>query len=194
VFTWKSSYNIGDQAIDEQHKELFRQLNAIGECIADGEEDDATLSAALDDLIAYAEQHFEDEEALMVRAGVDPRHLKQQQMEHHSFTYDLGKMRGLMVVSDVNDGYDQLLQFALNWLIFHTLQTDQQLGVQLRALQNGSSPDQAYEVAQTVSFGPAINRPVVAALVHLWTSAMDTVHELEAQLRASESTPASGQQ
>jgi len=184
VFTWKDAYNIGDRTTDEQHRELFRQLNAIGDSIADGEEDEAMLSAALDDLIAYAEQHFHDEEALMVSSGVDARHVKQQQMEHHSFIYDLGKMRALMVVSDVNDGYDQLLQFAMNWLIFHTLQTDQQLGVQLKALDEGSSPEEAYDAAQQVSFGPAINRPVVAALVHLWTSAMERVHDLEARLHA----------
>ena len=183
MFTWKDAYNIGDHIIDEQHKELFRQLNVIGDSIADGEEDDTMLNAALDDLIAYAEQHFKDEEALMVQAEVDARHLKQQQMEHHSFIYDLRKMQDVMVVSDINAGYDRLLQFALNWLIFHTLQTDQQLGVQLRALDQGRSPAEAYSEAQTVSFGPAINRPVVAALVHLWTSAMETVHDLEAKLQ-----------
>ena len=178
-FDWKPEYNIGAAVVDGQHQELFRQISVIGDLLAEGAVDEAALDQAVDQLTDYAKAHFEDEESLMLQRGVYLRHLQKQRMEHHSFMYDIGRIRGLSVDEDVSVRFERLLHFAANWLIFHTLQTDQQLGVQLRAMDAGKSNLEAYEEAETVSFGPAINRPVVDALVHLWTGAMETVHLLE---------------
>jgi len=185
-FTWKNDYNIGTDSVDGQHRELFRQIAVIAELLADDADNEAGLDAAIDGLVAYAKDHFADEERVMIDAKVDERHLTKQRMEHKSFVYDISKLRGISVGEDVAVRYQRLMSFAANWLVFHTLQTDQLLGVQLRAIDAGRTPAQAYDEAQMASFGPAINRPVVEALVHLWSGAMGTVHLLENRIRQLE--------
>jgi len=187
-FTWKSDYNIGNDLVDGEHQDLFRQVGAIADLLSEECEDEARLDSAIDSLLAYARAHFEDEENLMAEAGVDERHRTKQRMEHRSFLYDLEKIRGISVGEETAARFERLLSFAANWLVFHTLQTDQQLGIQLTALGSGKSAAEAFAAAQTASFGPAINRPVVEALIHLWSGAMGTVHLLENRIASLEST------
>lgn len=191
-FVWSSDYNIGQELVDRQHMELFRQVGLIAELLSEDPDNEQQLDSAIDSLVAYAREHFADEEREMLAAGVDERHVTKQRMEHKSFMYDITKLRGISVAEDVSARFQRLLTFAANWLVFHTLQTDQLLGVQLRAIEAGMSPAGAYEEAQTTSFGPAINRPVVEALVHLWSGAMGTVHLLETRVAQLESTASAG--
>lgn len=182
MFQWTSKYNIDQPTVDDEHRQLFAMINRIGDDIASGEDSVDELEAALDDLLAYAKQHFADEETIMRDQGVDPRHIKRQQMEHRSFFYDIEKLRSLTADDELADRYEKLLKFVTNWLIFHTLRTDQQLGIQLKAIAAGSSPAQAFETSENEALSAALYRPMVEALVHLWSDAVERVHELEKQL------------
>ena len=184
MFQWTSKYNIDQPTVDEEHRELFAMINRIGEDIAAGDDSVDELESALDALLDYARTHFADEEAIMQEQQVDPRHIRRQQMEHRSFFYDIEKLRSLTADEPMAERYEKLLTFVTNWLIFHTLRTDQQLGIQLRAIAAGSEPAQAFEQSETQALSAVLYRPVVEALVHLWSDAMERVHELEKQLAA----------
>lgn len=186
MFQWSERYEIGQPIVDSEHRELFAMVSRIGEDIAKDEESTGELEDALDALFEYARKHFHDEEQLMAEQGVDPRHLKLQQMEHQSFFYDIERLRSLTADEPIEQRYEKLLQFVTNWLIFHTLRTDQQLGIQLKAMAKGSSAAAAYDQAEQATFSVALYRPIVQALIHLWSDAMERIHTLEKRLETEQ--------
>ena len=60
-FEWKSEYVLGDETIDQQHKQLVEFANALVEALKQ-EEDRATVKGAFDMLFFYTKTHFKDEE------------------------------------------------------------------------------------------------------------------------------------
>ncbi|THG79796.1 hypothetical protein E5198_14240 [Pseudomonas sp. A-1] len=179
MFQWSPRFAIGEDTVDREHEQLFVMLDKIARDIASGNENDQELDAALDALLDYANKHFADEEEIMLQHKVDPRHIKMQQMAHKSFFYDLGKIRNRPVDLGISQHFDRLVSFVTSWLVFHTLRTDQELGVQLREIKAGRSPEEAYAIAENTNFNANIYRPVVEALVHLWTDATERVAYLE---------------
>ena len=61
---WKRSFETGDPAIDNQHRQLFKQCNELIDLIAAGSPSDE-LELQFMDLIRQIEQHFEYEEAAL---------------------------------------------------------------------------------------------------------------------------------
>ncbi|MNY72464.1 hypothetical protein D3C86_2110290 [compost metagenome] len=59
------------------------------------------------------------------------------------------------------------------------MRTDQELGVQLREIKAGRTPEEAYAIAENTNFNANVYRPVVDALVHLWTESAERVTYLE---------------
>lgn len=179
MFQWSSRFAIGEETVDLEHEQLFVMLGRISADIAGGNENYKELDAELDALLEYANKHFTDEEEIMRQHNVDPRHVKMQQMAHKSFFYDLEKMRNRPTDLRISQHFDRLVSFVTSWLVFHTLRTDQELGVQLREIKAGRSPAEAYAIAENTNFNANIYRPVVEALVHLWTESTDRVIFLE---------------
>lgn len=179
MFEWKNKYNIGVELVDTEHKKLFDLLTELSHDVSSGEKDKAELEAALGSLLEYANNHFIHEEQLMEEAGVDPRHIKRQKMEHKSFFYDIEKLRQHSIDEKIKDRYERLIQFVTSWLVFHTLRTDQHLGIQLNEIHHGKSPEEAFDIAMASDFNVALYRHVVEALIHLWSDAADRVAHLE---------------
>lgn len=179
MFEWKNKYNIGVELVDTEHKTLFDLLTELSDDVSCGEKDKAELDEALKRLLEYAENHFIHEEEIMEKDKVDPRHIKRQKMEHKSFFYDIEKLRQHSVDDKLKDRYERLIQFVTSWLVFHTLRTDQHLGIQLSEIRRGTSPDKAYDIALASDFNVVLYRHVVEALIHLWSDAADRVAHLE---------------
>jgi hemerythrin len=179
MFKWSARYAIGVDTVDHEHEQLFLMLEKIADDIASGNENYKELGAALDALLDYANKHFADEEEIMLQNKVDPRHLKMQQMAHKSFFYDLDKIRNRPSDYGIAQHFDRLVSFVTSWLVFHTLRTDQELGVQLREIKAGRTPEEAYAIAENTNFNANVYRPVVDALVHLWTESAERVTYLE---------------
>ena len=179
MFEWKNRYNIGVELVDTEHKKLFDLLTELGDDVSAGEKDRGELDVALESLLEYANHHFIHEEELMEKSKIDPRHIKRQKMEHKSFFYDIEKLRQHSVDDKLKDRYERLLQFVTSWLVFHTLRTDQHLGIQLREISQGKSPGEAFDIAMASEFNVVLYRHVVEALIHLWSDAADRVAHLE---------------
>jgi len=179
MFEWKNRYNIGVELVDTEHKKLFDLLTELSDDVSAGEKEKGELDVALESLLEYANHHFIHEEELMEKSRIDPRHIKRQQMEHKSFFYDIEKLRQHSVDDKIKDRYERLLQFVMSWLVFHTLRTDQHLGIQLREISQGKSPEEAFDIAMASEFNVVLYRHVVEALIHLWSDAADRVAHLE---------------
>ena len=61
---WKAEYSLGVKSIDEQHEELFRMLNDLGDALWEGVGKDK-IRSTLKFLANYTVDHFKTEERFM---------------------------------------------------------------------------------------------------------------------------------
>jgi hemerythrin len=117
---WTDEFSVGVSMMDRQHQKLIGMLNRL---IKEPETQthSETISDLLTGMIAYAREHFRDEEALMSEYDYP---LKDQQAEQHKAfvkkTVDL--------CSAVEVGVDivphVMLEYLKDWLVHHILQQD----------------------------------------------------------------------
>lgn len=188
MFVWSSLYATNIPHVDEQHQMLFRMLNEISADVQNGASNTKNLDAAFDELLEYANDHFSEEEATMARYKVDERHTSVQRMEHHSFIYDIRQLRSYVAETESLDhNFESLIQFTTSWLVYHTLRTDLLMAAQVKAIQDGDSPEAAYEKSKTTSLSSEIYKPIVEALVHLWSDSNERIGVLEEELKSLKS-------
>ena len=180
---WSDLFRTDLPIVDEQHQKLFEMVNQIAEHLDSGHVDPRAVENSLDRLVDCAGQHFVDEEREMVHHQVDKRHQKLQRMEHSAFVYDLNRLRSYADEGDLDDQYEEILKFAASWLIYHTLRTDQNMAMQVRAIKEGKSSEEAYDYAQTHPLSPQLYQKVLDAIVHLWTDALRRIEHLEDRLK-----------
>lgn len=128
---WKTDYSVGNDYIDNQHRELFRRFNALIEACKEsrGREKVQELLRFLDD---YVESHFADEEALMV-TNAYPGTAEHRRL-HDTFRSELGRLKKILQ----EEGASVHLivttnETVLQWLINHIRKTDTVLGAFLRS-------------------------------------------------------------
>jgi hemerythrin len=123
---WDPKLAVGVESIDDQHKDLFAQVNALLDAMRDrrGREE---IGPMLDFLASYVVQHFRMEEALM-RLHHYPA-LADHAKRHAEFVADLEKFDAQYRKA----GPSMTLLFQLNgavcdWLREHVSREDRALG------------------------------------------------------------------
>ena len=133
-FHWKRGYKLGIEAIDSQHKTIIEKFNVLLKAISTGERPDR-ITFLMADLIAYAQVHFHDEEALFAQAhypGAD-----EQQAAHRQFKI---KAEAIYAAYQENPTIDPLVivEYLQNWIENHMLTLDmnyKEFMVKLEALR-----------------------------------------------------------
>jgi hemerythrin len=121
---WLDIYKIGDQTIDEQHKELFMRAADV---IAATNRESQTMSALR--LYQYTRSHFSHEEGLMERIG------------YPDISAHLAQHKALMTKLDeflANIAKDNLIKadledFVSQWFLGHIANVDAKLAAYLRS-------------------------------------------------------------
>jgi signal transduction histidine kinase len=98
----------------------------------------------LDNLTTYAAVHFRDEEQFMAQKKLTRDYLVHHHQSHVAFVGELTQMRSQYETEGTLSGTD-LLRFLTSWLSFHILMEDQRIVSQMRAIESGQTPLQAYE-------------------------------------------------
>ncbi|HEX5634128.1 MAG TPA: GGDEF domain-containing protein, partial [Gemmatimonadales bacterium] len=139
-FRWDASFLTGLDTVDEQHHHLVDVLNRFGEMVV---RPTGVSAAEAEDLFGeltrYAQYHFTEEEALMVRAGIDPHHLEVHRGEHASFVDEVVRLHA----QAGSAASSALLSFLVHWLTYHILGMDRSMARQLAAIRAGATPAQA---------------------------------------------------
>ena len=120
LFTWLDKYSIGNDEIDNQHKKLFDILNRLFDiCVGKNEID--TVEAVMEDLVSYADYHFNFEEQHM--RDVCYKDIDKHIVEHNYFTNEImfAKRRQLQDKAKTDN---KLVEFLSNWLIQHVTEED----------------------------------------------------------------------
>ena len=127
---WSENYSLGNEQLDQQHKQLFDFVsNLVGACI-DGSSTEKLIET-LDFLVNYAIRHFSDEEELQVRYGYPG-------YENHKKLHDdfkatvmelVGRFQSSASPTELNNDINKIV---VRWLINHIQREDRKIGDHIR--------------------------------------------------------------
>lgn len=121
--SWRNQYEVGVPLIDTEHHKLFDMINEFHEACALGE-GRKEIQRLLNRLVAYAEEHFQHEEALM--ADHEFPHLDRHRELHTDLVTSVFTINETFA-ADPAKGGTETLQFVKRWLQDHILQEDMEV-------------------------------------------------------------------
>ena len=150
AFVWDQHFVTGLDDVDEQHQGLVALFNELSRTLFAAETDPDTdyepqLRDVFKRLVACTVHHFTEEEALMVSKGVESRHIEAHKSLHRQFVQQVGTMWATRYSASAPVSGDGITSFLTAWLGLHILGIDQSLARQIKAIEQGESPAQAYE-------------------------------------------------
>lgn len=121
---WHKNYNIGVEAVDRQHQELFRMVTQLQDSLSSSNLNKEIVSVLIF-LVKYTKQHFADEEELM--DGINYPELERQKVLHKKM---IEEVNGAVVSIKQRRPIDvfKLVDFLIEWLLQHIEQEDQKIG------------------------------------------------------------------
>lgn len=143
-FQWGDNYKTGMLEVDNQHKYLVDLINQMGDCLSQNELNLENIDNIFKELFNYTKYHFTHEEIIMERVCVDQRHLDYHLQSHQDFINELDYLYS-KIASDNHESAEDLLNFLVNWLAYHILDTDKNMAQQVALIEKGLSPREAYD-------------------------------------------------
>src|SRR5512140_2914297 len=124
LLSWREDYEVGVPLIDREHRYLFELINEFHDKHASGNTRHEILRV-LNRLVAYAEEHFQHEEALMEKIGY-PRFAHQHGLHIDLFSSIFALNEKLTAHSARVDA--KTMHFLKTWLLGHILKEDMDIG------------------------------------------------------------------
>ena len=123
LFSWYNKYSVGNDAIDNQHKELFDIFNRLfDDCMSCDRSDVPTM--VIDELLSYADYHFKTEERIMKE--INYKNIDIHIDDHNNFrdTILLYKQKKLITEHDI---CHDLILYLNRYIKDHMLIEDKKL-------------------------------------------------------------------
>lgn len=120
LLSWSDAYAIGNALIDSEHRELFRLVNAFHDHWQE-KRDQRSIAPLLNQLVAYAEMHFQHEEGIMGDAGY-PK-LPEHRRGHEAMVDTIFRLCKALEQGDERVEMDTV-KFIKNWLLDHIVSND----------------------------------------------------------------------
>ena len=144
AFHWDQYFVTGLSKVDDQHHHLVDIINQFSSLLAENVVHIEDVDRIFSQLADYAVYHFKEEKELMSEYKVDARHMNHHMDIHKKFLDDVSSIYSSMS-SGNRDQAESFLKFLIHWLAFHILGQDQDMAKQIKAIQSGMSPGEAYE-------------------------------------------------
>ena len=125
LFIWKPSYQLGVPELDNDHRHLVGLVNELYEAMKVGHGYEL-INALIDQLLAYADQHFANEEGFMRACGYP--YIEAHIREHQEFREKIGEMDRERRAGELLPSAE-LMDFLCTWLRTHVFESDKDLGV-----------------------------------------------------------------
>jgi len=200
-FQWTRQFETGLKEVDEQHHCLVDLINQLGSRLVENELIDNDVVVLFRELFNYTQYHFQEEEELMKRVAIAPRHFDLHLEQHHYFLKEIIYFYSGLHLDEIRDAASlpqtevltstslkevhDLLDFLMNWLVYHILGLDREMADQIHAIQAGIDPETAYKQAKkpqenaTAALLDALNH-----LFHLMAAQNLELRELNQSLEA----------
>lgn len=121
---WHDSYNIGNEVIDKQHRELIEYFNAAHDHMLSGLDIKPLGINALIKMVEYCRYHFTFEEEYMEEIGFTG--IKKHKKTHQDFYTKLNRN-----IQRLDHGEyiltSEILKLFENWIVHHILNEDKQI-------------------------------------------------------------------
>jgi hemerythrin len=129
LFNWNQTYSVKVKRFDDDHQQLFAIINELydGMMAKRGQE---ALQGVLAKLLAYTEEHFAGEEAVM-RSAAYPQ-LQAQIDQHRAFANKIKEVAAQYKAGTIGISAE-LLNFLSDWLKKHIVGVDKQYSDYLNA-------------------------------------------------------------
>ncbi len=118
---WKSSYNLGIEDIDFQHRCFANLINRLSDELLDTDSPDH-MASLIDELNAYAHFHFKSEENMMRQAGYPD--VDEHMSLHHELINQLGAKEGMLHIEKTRLKSEEIIEFLIDWFLNHTIHED----------------------------------------------------------------------
>ncbi len=129
VIGWKSIYETGIVALDNEHRSLIQEINRLYEAVRD-KQGEAILVDILTMLEKYTVDHFQHEEKLMEEYHY-PRLVEHQKI-HQELIDEIQEFKKKNT-SGAEDLARELLAFLRVWVLEHILKIDKEYGAFLES-------------------------------------------------------------
>ncbi len=112
---WNPRYSVGSETLDDQHRDILAQCNALADYVADtGQEGDLKFHELFNELMARAREHFASEEDLLTRCAYPM--LEEHQNERDEFEYLAAD-----IITTENFDKLELQRFLALWWVGHII-------------------------------------------------------------------------
>jgi hemerythrin-like metal-binding protein len=128
---WQTSYCSGIPLLDTQNKQFIETLNLLFE-YQDNDPDHGFLCQMLWKIVAYAHEHFRQEELFLEQ--FDPDELAEHRQQHFLFQENLTRFCR-NVTRDGLDAAVELNQYVRDWVVFHIAHVDKSIA---RSIKNSA--------------------------------------------------------
>lgn len=185
IFPWNKNFEIGIAQIDQQHKVLVEILNRLARHFASNPEE-PEYRQIIEELLNYAQRHFEDEEQIWCQALPGSRQSQDHQASHQQFFSRISSLRAGQAPQATR--MLELFNYLTRWLAFHILDADRKMALTVQAVKDGASLEQAtvWADAQFNKSTPILVNALLDIYGKLSTLAIQLMREQSARLRAEE--------
>lgn len=123
MLKWSRDFELGIGSVDEQHRELFELINRAYGVLRDISSKDrhGQVATILEELLKYAEYHFESEESYMLE--IEYSGYFKHKVEHTRLIKEL-KVKLLEFNSFYTSDIDRILSYISGWIVDHIVEED----------------------------------------------------------------------
>jgi len=176
-FQWTQCFETGLPTVDAQHQKLVDVINRFGNLLMESKDSSIDeIETVFGELASYAQYHFQEEEALMVEAELNPSYIEEHRNEHAKFIRDVTSWHDTLSADNRERDDKALLDFLTNWLAYHILGSDQLMACLMSAKTSGISQEEAYQAYQ------ARKDPATATLLQAMNLLFNQVSERNREL------------
>lgn len=120
--SWSKELSVHNDAIDEQHKQLF-DIAGRAYALVNKKATKEEIVIILKELLNYTQEHFRDEEIYM--ESIHYPRLEQHRERHREIIRDM--TNSVMQIRNVDDLKEKLAVIAKKWLLEHIIREDMQI-------------------------------------------------------------------
>jgi len=143
AFSWDQRFETGITTVDSQHRHLVDLVNLAGDILLSGTAQEDEYQQLFKQLADYSVYHFNEEESLMAKAGVDLRHVEAHKTQHTEFLKQVTLMWNNRNISE--NPAAMLHGFLSSWLTVHILGQDQEMARIINRMKSGIGTSESYE-------------------------------------------------
>jgi len=146
IFPWDDNFAIGIAKIDEQHKKLVDIINDLATQFT-FHPDNIDLSIIFNELLDYTDYHFTTEEGIWHQTLANAENEEKHQETHKKFIDAVKNLIDSQKDKSKDEVAENTLGLLVQWLITHILESDRFMVYKVKAIQNGSSNEEAQKIA-----------------------------------------------